>query len=138
MNDNTFSDLSEKECIRQLANASLDGNTFDDVGNYGRIAPPFGAASQDGEFGQAIDINLKYETYSNITFTDTTITNSGNSNKNGADDPGDFGAAIGVKIRDDAPSYNSVPGDVSGAITFNGLTIDGTSTGIHVGEPGKR
>ncbi|HMN86480.1 MAG TPA: NosD domain-containing protein, partial [Bauldia sp.] len=138
MNDNTFTDLSEKGMyFEQIANASLTGNSFDDVGNYGRIAPPFGPASQDGEFGQAIDINLKYETYSNVVFTDTTITNSGNSDKNGTDDPGDFGAAIGVKIRDDAPSYGSVPGDFAGPITFDGLTIDGTSTGIRVGEPGK-
>ena len=70
MNDNTFSSLSEKGMyFEQLSNASLDGNSFDDVGNYGRVAPPFGPAGlppvgQDGEFGQAIDIKLKYETYS--------------------------------------------------------------------------
>jgi hypothetical protein len=136
MNGNAFSKLSEKGMyFEQLSNASLDGNTFQDVGNYGRVAPPFGGVLQNGEFGQAIDINLKYETYANVVFSNTTITDSGNSNGSGS--PGLFGAAIGVKIRDDAPSYNSVPADFTGQITFNGLIIDGTSTGVRVGEPGK-
>lgn len=136
MNGNTFSHLSEKGMyFEQLSNASLDGNTFDDVGNYGRISPPFGGT--DGEFGQAIDINLKYGTYENVTFSDTTITDSGNSNKDGAASPGAFGGAIGVKTRDDGPSYNGNPADFTGAIVFDGLTIDGTSTGVRVGEPGK-
>ena len=105
MDNNSFSALSEKGMyFEQLSNASLVGNEFEDVGNYGRVAPPFGPALQDGEFGQAIDINLKYETYENVTFTDTVITNSGNSDQDGAGEPGAFGAAVGVKIRDDAPS----------------------------------
>jgi hypothetical protein len=138
MNGNTFSHLSEKGMyFEQLSHASLDGNSFDDVGNYGRVAPPFDVPANDGQFGQAIDINLKYETYSNVTFTDTVITNSGHSDRDGAGSPGTFGAAVGVKIRDDAPSYNSNPADFDGQIVFNGLTIDGTSTGVRMGEPGK-
>jgi Ca2+-binding RTX toxin-like protein len=138
MNGNTFSHLSEKGMyFEQLSHASLDGNSFNDVGNYGRVAPPFGPVNQNGQFGQAIDINLKYETYSNVTFTDTVITNSGHSNQDGAASPGTFGAAVGVKIRDDAPSYNTTPADFTGQIVFDGLTINGTSTGVRVGEPGK-
>ena len=138
MNDNTFSSLSEKGMyFEQLSNASLDGNSFNDVGNYGRVAPPFDLPANDGQYGQAIDINLKYETYSNVTFTDTEITNSGHSDRDGAGSPGTFGAAVGVKIRDDGPSYNSNPADFDGQIVFNGLTIDGTSTGVRMGEPGK-
>ena len=138
MNDNHFSHLSEKGMyFEQLSNASLDGNSFDDVGNYGRVAPPFDVPANDGQFGQAIDINLKYETYFNVTFTDTVITNSGHSDRDGAGSPSTFGAAIGVKIRDDGPSYNSNPADFDGQIVFNGLTIDGTSTGVRMGEPGK-
>ncbi|MFN0264741.1 beta strand repeat-containing protein [Tepidamorphus sp. 3E244] len=136
MNDNSFSQMSEKGMyFEQLSDADLDGNTFEDVGNFGRISPPFGGTQ--GEFGQAIDINLKFETYSDVTFTNTTITNSGHSDQDGAASPGDFGAAIGIKIRDDGPSYDSVPADFTGQITFDGLTIDGTSTGVRVGEPGK-
>ena len=138
MNDNTFSQLSEKGMyFEQLSNASLDGNSFDDVGNYGRVAPPFGPAAQDGEFGQAIDINLKFETYASVSFTNTEITNSGHSDQDGAGSPGTFGAAVGVKIRDDGPSYDTHPADFTGQITFDGLSIDGTSTGVRVGEPGK-
>lgn len=132
MDNNDFTALSEKGMyFEQLSNAGLDGNTFDDVGNYGRISPPF------GEFGQAIDINLKYETYSDVTFSNTTITNSGNSDQDGAGTPGDFGGAIGVKTRDDAPSYSTPAAHFTGQITFDGLSIDGTSTGVRIGEPGK-
>ena len=134
MNGNSFAYLSEKGMyFEQLSHATLTDNSFDSVGNYGRISPPFGGT--DGEFGQAIDINLKHETYQNVTFIDTMIVNSGNSDQNGGT-PGTFGAAIGVKIRDDG-SYGSVPADFDGQIIFNGLTINGTSTGVRIGEPGK-
>lgn len=135
MNDNVFEHMSEKGMyFEQLSNAVLSDNSFDDVGNYGRISPPFG--STDGEYGQAIDINLKSQNYANVVFNDTIITNSGNSLGNDTV-PGLFGAAIGVKIRDDAPSYNGDPASFTGSIVFNGGSIDGTSTGIRVGEPGK-
>ncbi|MDF1607565.1 type I secretion C-terminal target domain-containing protein, partial [Hoeflea sp. YIM 152468] len=137
MNNNAFSDLSEKGMyFEQLSHASLTGNSFDGVGNYGRVAPPFGPASQNGEFGQAIDINLKYETYEDVSFVDTIITNSGHSNLEGAGSPGIFGAAIGVKIRDDG-SYSADPASFNGKIEFYGGSIDGTSTGFRIGEPGK-
>ncbi|WP_417411536.1 DUF5801 repeats-in-toxin domain-containing protein, partial [Hoeflea sp.] len=135
MNNNAFSDLSEKGMyFEQLSHAELAGNSFDGVGNYGRISPPFGGT--DGEFGQAIDINLKHQTYEAVRFFDTVITNSGHSNLNGAGPNGDFGAAIGVKIRDDG-SYSADPASFNGEIEFRGGSIDGTSTGFRIGEPGK-
>jgi len=137
MANNSFSALSEKGMyFEQLSNATLTANTFDDVGNWGRVAPPFGPVGQDGEYGQAIDINLKYGTYTNVTFVDTQITNSGHSDKDGGADPGDFAAAIGVKIRDDG-GYASNPAAFDGQIVFDGGSIDGTSTGVRIGEPGK-
>ncbi|MEZ5928568.1 MAG: hypothetical protein R3C55_08835 [Parvularculaceae bacterium] len=136
MDSNTFSALSEKGMyFEQLSNAELNDNVFDDVGNFGRISPPFGGTQ--GEFGQAIDINLKYENYENVVFNDTIITNSGHSDQDGNASPGAFGAAIGVKIRDDGPSYNAQPATFTGNIEFNGGSIDGTSTGFRIGEPGK-
>jgi Hemolysin-type calcium-binding repeat (2 copies). len=136
MDDNSFSALSEKGMyFEQLSNASLTGNTFDHVGNFGRVTPVFGGTT--GNFGNAIDINLKYETYSNVTFTDTEITSSGYSNQNGDADYGTHGGAIGIKIRDDAPSYNSPAAEFTGQIVFQGGFIDGTSTGVRIGEPGK-
>ena len=135
MNHNSFSDLSEKGMyFEQLSHAVLTGNSFDGVGNYGRISPPFGGT--DGEFGQAIDINLKYETYEAVSFVDTVITNSGHSNMEGAGSTGAFGAAVGVKIRDDG-GYSSNPASFNGQIEFHGGSIDGTSTGFRVGEPGR-
>lgn len=135
MDGNTFEHLSEKGMyFEQLSNAQFTDNTFDDVGNYGRISPPFGGT--DGEFGQAIDINLKYGVYANVTFTNTVITDSGNSL--GTDSiPGLFGAAIGIKTRDDGTNYGNPPASFTGSIVFEGGSIDGTSTGIRVGEPGK-
>src|SRR5690606_34917046 len=39
-------------------------------------------------------------------------------------------------IRDDG-SYAGAPADFTGQIVFNGGSIDGTSTGVRIGEPGK-
>jgi len=131
---NSFTSLSEKGMyFEELSNAMLTGNTFDDVGNFGRISPPFGGTQ--GEFGQAIDINLKYGTYSDVSFIDTVITNSGHSSGGGS--TGLFGGAIGVKTRDDGGTYGANPADFTGQIVFQGGSIDGTSTGFRVGEPGK-
>lgn len=136
IDDNSFSALSEKGMyFEQLGNASLTGNIFDDVGNFGRLSGSFGGTL--GNFGNAIDINLKYETYANVTFTDTVITNSGHSDQNGNAGYGANGGAISIKTRDDAPSYNSAPASFSGQIVFQGGSIDGTSTAFRLGEPGK-
>jgi Ca2+-binding RTX toxin-like protein len=133
IDDNSFSAMSEKGMyFEQLSNANLTGNSFDDVGNYGRVAPPFGPAGQNGDYGQAIDINLKALNYENVTFTDTEITNSGHSDENGTAPVSNFGAAIGIKIRDDNSGAS-----FTGSVVFDGLVIDGTSTGVRVGEPGK-
>lgn len=133
MDNNTFSNLSVKGMyFEQLSNAEFNGNTFDDVGNYGLTN-----GASEGKFGQAIDINLKYQTYSNVVFNGTIIADSGNSDKSGtAAGPDASGAAIGVKIRDDG-SYAGMPASFTGQIEFNGGSIDGTSTGFRIGEPGK-
>lgn len=133
MDNNTFSNLSVKGMyFEQLSNAEFNGNTFDDVGNYGLTN-----GASEGKFGQAIDINLKYQTYSNVVFNGTIIEDSGNSDKSGtAAGPDASGAAIGVKIRDDG-SYAGMPASFTGQIEFNGGSIDGTSTGFRIGEPGK-
>ncbi|MFC2952876.1 right-handed parallel beta-helix repeat-containing protein [Marinicaulis aureus] len=136
MDDNSFSALSEKGLyFEHLSNATLTGNMFDDVGNYGRISPPFGGT--DGEFGQAIELNYKFLEYTNVVFADTIITNSGYSNQDGVGSIGAFGAAVNVKLRDDAPSYSGDPATFLGSVQFIGGSIDGTSTGIRIGEPGK-
>jgi len=138
MTNTRFEDLTEKGLyVEQLSNATITGSDFIDVGNYGRVTPGFGPVSQEGYFGNAIDINLKYSAYGNINFVDTDIQNSGNSNQNGAAAVGLGGGAISVKARNDAGSYHNNPASLLDSIEFNGVVINGTSTGIRVGEPGK-
>ncbi|MCK6450186.1 MAG: hypothetical protein L6R19_04915 [Alphaproteobacteria bacterium] len=132
----SFENLTEKGIyVEQLSNALITGVTMTEVGEYGR-GPAFGGTGANaGEFGAGIDINVKYESYSNITIEDFAFTNVGHSY--GADlTEGLFGGAITVKQRDDAPSYASPPASLDNVTIQNG-TIDGTSTGIRTGEPGK-
>ncbi len=95
------------------------------------------AGLQNGEFGQAIDINLKYETYSNVTFTDTMITNSGHSDRTAPVVRPTSARPSASRSATTRPPTTRNPADFDGQIVFNGLSIDGTSTGVRVGEPGK-
>ncbi|WP_374445170.1 right-handed parallel beta-helix repeat-containing protein, partial [Stella sp.] len=119
----------------QLSNATITDVTMDDVGEFGR-ARPFGSAEQVGTTGAGIDINAKYGDYANITIENFTFTDVGRSNKDGeaASDP--IGGAITIKARDDAPSYSADPATLDNVVVRNG-SIDGTSTAIRIGEPGK-
>jgi hypothetical protein len=142
MNDNTFSHLSEKgmyssSCRTHRSTATASMTSAITAASRRPSAGRTAAVGQDGEFGQAIDINLKYETYSNVTFTDTVITNSGHSDRDGAGTPGTFGAAVGCEDPRRRPVLQQQSADFDGRIVFNGLSIDGTSTGVRVGEPGK-
>ncbi|WP_373504778.1 beta strand repeat-containing protein [Aestuariivirga sp.] len=134
----TFDDLGEKGIYaEQLSNAVITNITMNDVGQFGR-GPAFGPATQTGEFGNGIDINLKYGAYSNIEISNFTFTGVGSSA--GVDgfpisNPAiDFGGAIVIKARDDGP-YSGSPATLDG-VTISDGSIDGTSTGIRIGEPG--
>src|SRR5262245_61579980 len=116
--------------VEALSNAHITNITMNDVGEYGDA--PYGT---QGAFGNGIDINLKNGTYSNIVIDNFTMTDVGSSTGAGTAHLG--GGAIVVKARDDAPSYNSVPATYTGDLIIENGTIDGTSTGIRVGEPGK-
>ncbi|KQP53625.1 hypothetical protein ASF39_20005, partial [Methylobacterium sp. Leaf108] len=131
----SFQNLTEKGLyFEQLSNADLVDLVMTDVGQFGR-GPAFGGSGANlGGFGAGIDINLKYEAYSNITISDFAFTDVGLSDGGGAPHP--FGGAITLKARDDAPSYNGNPASLDGVVIENG-TISGTSTGIRIGEPGK-
>ncbi len=135
INGTTFTQLGEKGIYAEsLSNAVITGIIMTDVGEYGR-GVGFDVAPRLGEFGNGIDINLKYGNYSNIAISDFTFTDVGSSA--GVDGlPLDFGGAIVIKARDDAPSYVSNPATLDGVTIENG-TIDGTSHGIRIGEPGK-
>ncbi|HEX8308279.1 MAG TPA: M10 family metallopeptidase C-terminal domain-containing protein [Allosphingosinicella sp.] len=131
----TFEHLTEKGIYADhISNASITDIVMTDVGEWGR-GPAFGSAAQVGEFGAGIDLNLKYGAYSGITIDGFTFTDVGSSS--GPDSvPADFGAAIVVRAREDSPSYSGNPATLDNVVIQNG-TIDGTSTGIRLGEPTK-
>ena len=80
-----------------------------------------------------IDINLKYHDYVNITISDCDITNSGSTGT--ATDP-EASAAIAIKARDDAPSYNTIPATLNNVLIKNNK-ITGPQNDIRIGEYGK-
>ena len=149
----SFSHLVEKGMyFETLSDALITGITMNDVGQWGRgSAPVFhgGATGNIGGFGGGIDINLKWDhetttdtidgdaPYSGITIQNFTFTDVGSSDKDGGGPPHAGGAAIAVKARDDAPSYSDEAATFTGAVVIQNGTIDGTSTGIRAGEPGK-
>jgi Ca2+-binding RTX toxin-like protein len=128
----TFADLTEKGFYADnLSNAQLLNLIMTNVGEFGR-GPAFGAAGT-GEYGAGIDLNLKFGDYENIEIAGFDFTDVGSSS---APDtiPLDFGVAIGIKARDDG-GYSGNPATLDGVSIHDG-TIDGTSTGIRIGEPG--
>ena len=134
-----FENLTEKGIyVETLSNSLITGVTMQTVGEFGR-SDAFGPPAQVGEYGTGIDINLKYakdgQPYTGIVIEDFTFNNVGTSA--GVDAvPVDAGAAISVKVRDDG-GYATNPGSYDGAVIIRNGTINGTSTGIRVGEPGK-
>lgn len=127
-----FEHILEKGIYVELLSSSTIRNiVMDDVGNYGRVMP-FGG---NGVHGNGIDINLKWGEFSGIVIEGFTFTDVGNSS--GAGDPHEGGGAIVVKAREDSPSYSGTPASYLGELIIRHGTIDGTSTGIRVGEVGK-
>ncbi|SSW89296.1 T1SS-143 domain-containing protein, partial [Rhodopseudomonas pentothenatexigens] len=110
----------------------FDNIVMTDVGQYGG-GQAFGAK---GLNGAGIDVNLKYGTYTGpLTIEDFTFTNVGRSNGLGSSHFN--AAAIAIKARDDAPSYSAVPANFTGDVVIQNGTINGTSTGVRLGEPNK-
>lgn len=109
---------------------------MDNVGQFGGGAA-FGAK---GLNGAGIDFNLKYATYGNtdvITIDGFDFDGVGLSNGLGTSHAN--AAAIAVKGRDDAPSYDDADAADVAALTINitNGSIDGSSTGIRLGEYNK-
>lgn len=134
-----FEHLTEKGIyVETFDQSSILNVTMDDVGTFGRgyafaSKTPY---DQTGEFGTGIDINLKYGDYSGIVIDGFEMTNVGVSS--GPDTvPQDFGAAIGIKVRDDGSYGGANAATYSGDVLVQNGSIDVTSTGIRAGEPGK-
>ena len=130
-----FADLNRKGIyVEALSNATIANFTMTNVGEFGGIT----ATGALGAGGNGINLNLKYDDYANIVIENFTMTDVGSSDRDGAVADGhQNGGAIVVAARDDAPSYSGDPATLTNAVIRNG-SIDGTSTGIQLGEPGKQ
>ncbi|MBK6698525.1 MAG: HYR domain-containing protein [Saprospiraceae bacterium] len=121
-NSTISNNLQKGMYFEKLSNATFDGLTMADNGTDAGY-----------NFNNGIDINLKYNAYSNITIQDCDITNSGHIGT--APDPQNP-SAITIKARDDAPSYNTIPASLSN-VTIKNNRITGPRNGIRIGEIGK-
>ncbi|HEX7115844.1 MAG TPA: hypothetical protein VF193_11995 [Steroidobacter sp.] len=125
-----FEDILEKGIYAELLSESKIRNIeMENVGHFGRIAPAGGV----GVFGNGIDLNLKWGEFTDIVIDGFTFENVGTSL--GAGSPHPSGGAIVIKAREDG-SYQSNPASYEGTITIRNGTIDGTTTGVRVGEYG--
>ncbi len=131
----SFADLNRKGIyVEALSNATIANFSMTNVGEFGGIT----ATGALGAGGNGINLNLKYDDYANIVIEDFTMTDVGSSDRDGAVADGhQNGGAIVVAARDDAPSYSGDPATLTNAVIRNG-SIDGTSTGVQLGEPGKQ
>lgn len=89
-------------------------------------------------FNNGIDINLKWQAYSNITIRNSRVINSGaiGSNDLGTAPENRRSSAITIKARTDASSYDGTPASLSN-VTLDGVIIDGLVTDLRFGEMGK-
>lgn len=86
--------------IESLSDAVIRNMNIRNAGNTG--GEPAAAQGQS-QHGAGIDINLKYGNYQNIALESVTVTDSGHSTGHAT------GAAVTIKARDDASSYNTDP-----------------------------
>lgn len=89
-------------------------------------------------FNNGIDINLKWQAYSNIEIRNSRILGCGDlgPNNSGTSPENRRSTAIAIKARTDAGSYNSDPASLSN-VTLDGVIIDGLATDLRFGEMGK-
>ncbi len=84
-------------------------------------------------FNNGIDINLKFDAYTDIVIQNSSITNSGAmGTATDVRNP----AAVTVKARDDASAYNTDPASLTGFVFTNNF-VSGLVNGIRFGEFGK-
>lgn len=80
-----------------------------------------------GLWAAGIDINLKYEAYTNITIQNSVFEDNGTGDAVN-------GTALAIKARDDSPSYNTNPASLSGVIVRNN-SFSGSPQALRFGEP---
>lgn len=129
LENSTFEHILAKGIYAELLSDSLlAGLTMFEVGQFGR-ARPFGEV---GVFGNGIDLNLKWGDFAGIIIDGFQFIDVGLSYGGGA--PHGGGGAITVKAREDG-GYASDPATYEGVLIIRNGSIDGTSTGVRVGEP---
>lgn len=132
LGDVRFEDILAKGIYAEvLSSSTLQELEMERVGQFGR-ATPFGP--QVGQFGNGIDLNLKWGEYSGIVIDGFTFVAVGLSAGGGSPHAG--GGAIVIKAREDGGSYGATPASYTGELIVRNGSIDGTSTGIRVGEVG--
>ncbi|HPS40332.1 MAG TPA: right-handed parallel beta-helix repeat-containing protein, partial [Candidatus Cloacimonadota bacterium] len=99
----------------------LSNSTFDNISVIGS-----GCESNYAP-GAGIDLNLKYQNFSNVTIKNSTISGCGVGNTNGV--------GLTIKARDDG-SYASPQATLNNVIIDNVL-FNGNKTGLTFGEPGQ-
>ncbi len=103
----------------------LSDATFVDCSVTGNGSQP----NWNDTWNGGIDINLKgAEAYKNLTFQNLYMAGNGLGFKEGA--------ALMIKARDDAASYNTYPASLTN-VTIEGGIFTGNERGIRLGEPGK-
>lgn len=124
---------SFNNCIRKGIYAEkLESAIFENISVVGS-----GTDASYG-FNNGIDINLKWQSYSDITIRNSRITGCGaiGSNDIGTAPENRRTSAITIKARTDASSYSGTPASLSN-VTLDGIIIDGLVTDLRFGEMGK-
>ncbi|MBK6876596.1 MAG: right-handed parallel beta-helix repeat-containing protein [Ignavibacteria bacterium] len=114
-NSNFSGNLKKGMYFEKLRNALIENVLIDSSGTDATYG-----------FNNGIDLNLKYDSYSNISILNCTITNCG---FNGTSVDPNNPAAVTIKARDDAPSYSAdpatlqiVPGSCTGTGPVTNIT----------------
>jgi hypothetical protein len=125
ISNSTFTNNSSKGIyFEKLSNAVINACAFTNNGDITR------AASWARDFCSALDINLKYGSYSNINVTNSSFTYSGIGSA--------YGTAVTVKARGTGndPSYTSPSASLDG-VTILGCTFNKNNESVRIGEAGK-
>ncbi|MBK7446095.1 MAG: right-handed parallel beta-helix repeat-containing protein [Ignavibacteria bacterium] len=118
-NSDFSNNLKKGMYFEKLRNALIDNVIIDNCGTDAAYG-----------FNNGIDINLKYDSYSNITIQNCSITNSGvMGTATDVNNP----SALAIKARDDSPSYNTDPATLTG-FTLKNCFVSGPVNGLRFGE----
>ncbi len=116
--------ISKAMYFEKLSSATITSSTFSDNGDTTL------AASWAKAYCTAIDVNLKYGDYTNVTFSNLTFSNNGLGST--------YGSALSIKARGTGndPSYSADPATLD-TVSITGCAFQNNKANIRFGEPGK-